>query len=403
MSSSPSPAGSRVLSWLTALFILGYFIFFTYRGLSSYFTFDDGTTVIAVLKPFETPWWRDLLHVLTVFTAAFRPLTTLYWRPLYALFGFHPLPYRIVFQLLMAANIGVAYVLARRLDATRAAAALTALLFSYNASTIDLYYDTCLVGDVMCFFFCGLALIAFTGDRPRIVAGIVCFLLALDSKEVAVTFPGILLFYYLLYRLDDFRDQRRRLRVGGLLLGMFAASAVYLAIKVADMSHNDAYAPHPTVGFLLSNLAHYLEILLYFPEKTFSVPVAILILAAVVALGAVLRVRPAIFGVLFFGTALIPVAAIPSRAGYAAYVAYFGLALSAGTLLDAFRSRIPVREPRAQTAAAVAFFLAVAIILGFAHAIKRQPTTEYYEWSTPAAMALMEGFEQTVPEFPPGA
>src|SRR5580700_3692393 len=98
---STTPRSGRALAILCALFILAFFTFFSYRGLFSYFTFDDGTTVIACLRPFETPFWRDLLHILTVFTSAFRPLTTMFWKPLYAVFGFNPLPFRIVVHLLL--------------------------------------------------------------------------------------------------------------------------------------------------------------------------------------------------------------------------------------------------------------------------------------------------------------
>ena len=165
MSPASSPPESRSLAVLTALFILSFFTFFTYSGLFAYFTFDDGTTLFACLKPFETPLWRDLLHIVIVFTQAFRPLTTMFWRPLYATFGFNPLPFRIAEHLLLAINIGVAYFLARRLAATREAAALTALVFCYNASMSVLFYNTCLVGDVMCSLFYGLALAVYAGAR----------------------------------------------------------------------------------------------------------------------------------------------------------------------------------------------------------------------------------------------
>jgi hypothetical protein len=254
-SPASSPRESRTLAFLCALFILAFFTFFSYSGLSAYFTFDDGTTVIACLKPFEVPLWRDLLHILTVFTAAFRPLTTLFWRPLYAVFGFNPLPYRIAVHLLLAVNIGLAYLLARRLQMTREAAALTALVFCYNASTGALYYDTCLVGDVICFLFYSLAVLTYIGGRQaghplswrHTAAVAVTWLLALDSKEMAVTLPGILLLYELLYRRQDFRDSQKALRIGGLLAAMFVAGAVYLRVKVADMSSN----PHiiPTYPF----------------------------------------------------------------------------------------------------------------------------------------------------------
>src|ERR1700733_13771411 len=206
---------SRTLALLSGLFILLFFVFFSYRGLSSYFTFDDGTTVIVCLKPFETPFWRDLLHILTVFTTAFRPLTTLFWRPLYAVFGFNPLPFRVVVHLLLAVNIGLAYVVARRLQATREASVLAALVFCYNAATLDLYYNTCLVGDVLCFLLYALAIAVYVRGRQagnplgwrRTAAVSVLFLLALDSKELAVALPGVLSIYELLYRRSDFRDR----------------------------------------------------------------------------------------------------------------------------------------------------------------------------------------------------
>jgi hypothetical protein len=135
MSPVSPPLESRTLAILGALFILSFFLFFSYSGLTSYFTFDDGTTVVAVLRFFEGSYWSDLLHILTVFTTAFRPLTTMFWRPLYTVFGFNPLPYRIAFHLVLTVNIGVAYLLARRLEMTREGAALTALIFCYNAST----------------------------------------------------------------------------------------------------------------------------------------------------------------------------------------------------------------------------------------------------------------------------
>src|SRR6266702_2205449 len=124
MSPASSPIESRTLAWLGAAFILSLFFFFSYHGLFAYFTFDDGTTVIACLRPFDTPFWRDLLNILTVFTSAFRPLTTLFWRPLYEAFGFNPLPFRIVVHILLTLNLGVAYLLARRLQASPEAAAL---------------------------------------------------------------------------------------------------------------------------------------------------------------------------------------------------------------------------------------------------------------------------------------
>ena len=411
MSPASPPLESRTLAFLGALFILSFFIFFSYSGLFSYFTFDDGTTIFVCLKPFEVTVWQDLLHILTVFTTAFRPLTTMFWRPLYAVFGFDPLPYRIVVHLLLTVNIGLAYLLARRLEMTREGAALTALVFCYNASTSALYYDTCLIGDVLCFLLYALTVLVYIGGRQaghpvswrRTAAVAVTYLLALDSKELAATLPGILLIYELLYRRRDFRDRQKALRIGGLLAAMFVVGAVYLKVKVADMSHNSAYDPHVTVAFILKNLGFYLHELLYLPENWVTPVKACLIVGGLIAAGALIRSRPAVFGVLYFVAELVPVAVIASRSGYAAYVAYFGLAMTVGAMVSGVRTHLSrlTKRKDLETASAVVVFAGFAVLLGWAHMVRRMPANGYFEWDKPKVMALMDDFRQTIPEFPP--
>ncbi len=413
MSPASSPPKSRTLAFLCALFILSFFLFFSYSGLFAYFTFDDGTTVIACLNLLETSFWRDILHILTVFTTAFRPLTAMFWRPIYAVFGFNPLPYRIALHLLLAVNIGLAYFLARRLEMTRESAALTALIFCYNASTSALYYDTCLVGDVVCFLFYALAVMAYVGGRQaghalgrRLTAVVaVTYLLALDSKEMAVTLPGVLVIYELLYRRQDFRDRQKALHVGGLLAAMFVVGAIYLKVKVADMSQNPSYSPHVTVAFILKNIGFYLQQLLYLPENSVTPAKACLVVGGLIAAGVLIRSRPAVFGVLFFVSALIPVAVIASRTGYAAYIPYFGLAMTVGAILSAvveYLARL-AKSTAPETATAVVLFLTLAVLLGWAHMTRRMPLNGYFEWDKPKLVTLMDDFRRTIPEFPPNA
>jgi hypothetical protein len=377
-----------------AIFILLFFWFFTFHGLETPFTFDDGTTVIAVLQFFDTPFWRDLLNILLVFTSAFRPLTTLFWKPLYYLFGFDPLPYRIVVHLLLMANLPLVYIWARRIGTPATASALTVLVFCYNASMLDLFYNTCLVGDVMCFLFYGLAFVAFVSGHR--VWTILCFLLALDSKEQAVTLPAMLLLYLVMFRLNDLRDRRKAIRLVALPVLMLAADVAYLWVKVADMSRNPSYHPHATIGFVLKNVAHNVEQLMYFPENSISIAAGLSILAALAGLGFLLRSGQAVFGVLFFVATLLPIAVIDPRAGYAAYIPYFGLALTISGIVDAVRTRFLGNR------AVVPVFVASAIVLGWGHLVKREPGVGYYEWSNPTIVSMLRGFEENVPSIPPG-
>jgi hypothetical protein len=413
MSPVPRPQKSRTLGFLAAFFIVSFFFFFTYSGLFAYFTFDDGTTIFACLKPFEVSVWRDILHILTVFTAAFRPLTTMFWRPLYAVFGFNPLPYRIAVHLLLLLNIGIAYAFARRLDATREAALLTALVYSYNGAMSALLYDTCLIGDIACFSLYAMAVMTYVRGRqnsnplswPRIAAVSALYALALDSKELAVTLPGVLVIYELLYRRHDFRDRRKALRLTAFLALLFVAAAVYLKVKVPDMSQNAAYHPHVTVGFVLKNLAHYVQELFYFPENSVSPLQACLIVGGILAVCVLIRSRQAIFGLLFFLTAMVPVAVIPVRGSYAVYLAYFGLALTVGSLFANIRvhlTRIARLENR-ESQVAIVFFVCFAVLLGWAHLIRHESANGYFEWDKPKLITLMNYFRDSIPEFPPGA
>ena len=389
---------SRTLMWFYSLFILLFFLFFTFHGLEAQFTFDDGTTVIAVLRFFETPFWRDLLNIVTVFTSAFRPLTTLFWKPLYAMFGFNPLPYRIVVHLLLMANLPLVYVWARRLDASREAAALATLVFCYNASMLDLFYDTCLVGDVMCFLFYGLAFVAFV--RGRLIWTVVCFLLALDSKEQAVTLPAMLLLYVVMFRFGDLRDPSKALRLLWFPVAGLLADAAYLHVKVADMSRNPNYNPHVSVGFVLKNIAHNVEQLMYFPQESITPLLAFVILGSLVGVGALLRSRQTVFGVLFFIATLIPIAVIHPRGGYAAYIPYFGLSLALAAIVNGVRE---ILFGRWETAGAVGLFVGVALLLGWAHLVQRAGGVAYLEWANPPLDAMLKGFQENIPDFPPGA
>jgi hypothetical protein len=398
MSPASPPLESRTLAFLTALFILAFFTLFSYTGLFAYFTFDDGTAVVANLEHFQAPMWRNIVHILTVFTKAYRPLSTMYWRPMYAIFGYNPLPYRIVVHLLLAVNIGLAYLMARRLEfsgqaAAREAAVLATLVFCYNASMAEMYYDTCIVTDVLCFFFYALTILVYLRGRqsgepfsPRRTAAVAVFyLLALDSKELAVALPGVLSIYELLYHRDDFRDKQKAKRIGGLLAAMFVVGAIYLKVKVADMGQNTSYHPHVTVGFIVKNIGLYMGQLMYRPDTSFTPASAFLILAGLIAVGALLRSRAAVFGVLFFVTALIPVAVIPHRGAYCAYIPYFGLALTAGAILAGGRSYLmrSIKDKNLQFRTQAALFICIAAILAWGHMVQWTPRNGYVEWPTP--------------------
>ena len=420
---------------LAILFIACYFLLFSVDSLSTWFTFDDGMNLIALHRHWAVPFRSNVLDVLQVFSTAYRPLGALFYGPFYDLFGFHPLPFRIAAYLLLILNIVLAYRFAKALGASREACALSTLLFSYNGSMQDLYYNTGTIYDLLCFpLYIGAVLVyvrrrskSLPLDFRTMAMVTVLFLAALDAKEMAVTLPAALLLYEVIYRARD-----RQLRTGGFLLLMLAASGVFMRIKVAELSGNALYHPHLSVPFILTGMGHYFEQLLYLRPESFGPVKVTLALTLLLALAAAFRSRAAAYGTLFFAAGLLPLSVIGPRTGYAAYVAYPGLTLAFGAILAAARSaltRVLARREKEAAAAqpgrpqktmvyptegrqdatrwdtlgADALFLLVAAIsiVSFAHT--RKILISNALWDEQRRIDLFTNFEQQIPEFPPNA
>ena len=79
---------------LTAAIIFAWFFFFTWKSLSLYFDSDD-------MMNLYLAWSKPLAEV-------YRPVGALFYRGLFALGGFNPMPFRIACLAIGVANIGPA-------------------------------------------------------------------------------------------------------------------------------------------------------------------------------------------------------------------------------------------------------------------------------------------------------
>ncbi len=400
-----------ILPVLAALFIAGYFFAFSYDGLRSYFTFDDGMNMVFLHRILEVSIWTNILNVLKVFTKAYRPLGGLFYRAAYYCFGFHPLPFRVAAYLVLLINIALAYRMARALGATREASALSTLLFCYNAAMLDLYYSTGTIYDLLCFsLYIGALLVYIRGrSENRQLSGrtmvlvAVLYAAALDAKEMAVTFPVSLLLYEGLYHYPDFRSRSWIVRTGTFLAAVGLMTGIFLKVKVADLSGNQFYHITPSLSFILSGMGGYLQKLLYLPPDSLSAWTIAGIFACLLLASAALRNRAAIYGTLFFAIGLFPVAIIPPRGAYAAYVAYPGLTLALGAILASARSLLlrRIANERLQTASSVALFLLIAVVSIKAFAYPRRVLMGNALWDQIPRRDIMEQFKREIPELPP--
>lgn len=402
---------SRILSILAVLFLGAYFFLFAGDGLHAYFTFDDGMNMVHLHRLWEVSWRTNVLEAAKVFTTAYRPLGALFYRPLYALFGFNPLPYRMVCYGLMIFNCVLAYRFARILGATPETAALSTLLVCYNASMIDLYYNSGTIYDLLCFPLYIGAVIVYARHRSKhgqlplavMLLVLLLFLAALDAKEMAVTLPAALLLYEICYRCRDFRSLRSWLRTGAFVVVMFAVAAAFLRVKVSEMSSNTFYHPHLSVSYVLSGIGHYVEELFYLQSESFGPGHVVTAAALLLGCAAILRSPIIAFGTLLFGGGLLPLSVIVHRTGYAAYVVYPGLTVALAAILTSARSAL-VRAGKRENlhrASMAALFLCVAVVSVKSFAHTRKILISNALWDEQRRIDFLSGLRQRVPEFPP--
>src|SRR5215212_4866043 len=185
--------------------------------------------------------WLPLLVAQFNFCSSYyRPMGGLYYMPLMYWFGIDPLPYRIVILIALAANALLAYFLGRLLSRSVMIGAIAAALTAYHGSLFALYYNTSQVYDVLCFLFWMAGFLVYARVRVRghflspkqLAAVLALYICALNSKEMAVTFPVLLLTFELSY--FGWRQWRR------VALAIILTSLVTLAFVIGKTTGPDA-------------------------------------------------------------------------------------------------------------------------------------------------------------------
>ena len=190
------------LAWAAA--IAAYFCYFAVGALAVKFAPDD-------LMNLDYYWKlgpaKLLLTLVAPWKGGYRPMGGFYYLPLLRLFGLNPAPYHAVTLALLAANAYLVYRLARALRCSETASAVAAVLVCYHSGLNFLYYNTSFIYDVLCTFFYLAAFVYYarqradggTLSRGQLAIFLALYWCALNSKEMAVTMPAVLLAYEWLY------------------------------------------------------------------------------------------------------------------------------------------------------------------------------------------------------------
>ena len=333
---------SRVKTAAAGSLIACYFLLLTRDGWKSYFDADSLLNIAYLHGYGRVPLGMMLVQALTVFTPEYRPMGGLYYRTLFAVFGLNPAAFRVAAFLLLGLNLALAWRFARAVSGSRFTAAACTLLFGFHPALSALYYGDGTIYDVLCLSFLLAALTTyvqvrgqdhFLGTRDLLVV-MAFFGAALGSKEMALTFPGMLIVYEGVFH-SHFRDWRGRARPIVILGVMTALCMAWKTFAPNPMSSNigQAYTPRFDLAFIGREYLHYYQQLVLDP----SLGGTALSVGLLVALGvaAAVRNRVMLFGLLFANLALLPVCVIPERGGFVWYIPMLGWALYAGGALAA--------------------------------------------------------------------
>ncbi|MGD0013308.1 MAG: hypothetical protein ABSD56_02610 [Bryobacteraceae bacterium] len=181
-----------------AAVVLAFFLYFVWHGLSAPFAEDD---MMNIYTYWSRGPWQLIKGLLLFFTTYYRPMGGVFYSLMYHFFGLNPLPYHIGVALLLLINVFLAFRLAVHLFGSQLLGGLTALLTAYHAQLAWMVYIPSFIYDVLCFTFYILALTYYISIRNRAVllnkkqtiAFLLLYVAALDSKEMAVTMPVIVL------------------------------------------------------------------------------------------------------------------------------------------------------------------------------------------------------------------
>jgi len=332
-------------------FFLACFLWFGGDGLRTDFTHDD-------LMNGWRGWfrsWKDHLLDIVLFwrpVPGYRPLGNILYKVFFSLSGLNLFWMRVFLTGLLLAGTFLAYSLARRLAGSREAAALTALLLVHHSGFSHFYYNTGTCYDILSYFFYLASLLLYVrirqaGRFPRVheigaIGGLL--ILALDSKEMAVTLPLAIGFYEILYHRPA-RIASRELghwlacaAIVPVICGVLVAAFVFGRVLSAEgLGQVSGYTMTISPAEYLKQTSNYLNDLFYSrgwfnPAKT-----AIFLL---VLLGMALRSRRLLYGWLLFNTGILPMAFIPPRSLTAIIIPLVGLMMYAAILLVSARDGV---------------------------------------------------------------
>jgi hypothetical protein len=344
-------AGS-IISSISFLILAATF----YAWRFSYFGLDDFNNLFWVQKQSLT---EMLWHNANPFTNFFRPFGMLFYWILWRVFGLNPLPYHLVAWALHTANVILLYLLLRRIVESSYGAALGALLFGFRGNFTDIYWSFGTIFELLACLLTLLALLIYIRKPTFLRLAIIGFiyLLAIKSKEMAITLPAVLLLYDVCMRRPKLDRQRA---VFYILLATLGAVYGYMKFQfMGSESRINPYYMDFSVLTLGRGYGWYFDHLYGMHQRWGA-----WIISSVLILGLFLykRERGGLFFLGYVFLTLLPVVFLVNhRYEFYWYLPFLGIGGIVAVAVGAFEKLLKARmPPRALEASAVIAFALVA-------------------------------------------
>jgi hypothetical protein len=324
--------------------LVAYFLYFALPALHGGFRGDEMMNMAIYWK---SGMLKSLWANVTFWTTFYRPAGALYYLPLYHFFALRPLAYRIVQISILAASIPMVYYLSRCLASSRSIAFLAVLALCYHPRLADLVFTGAFIYDVLCGFFYFAALTYYIHSRKKeqplrplqSLGFLVLYICALNSKEMAVTLPVIVLIYEVL-RCHRWTNWKAFFHWSWSIAGPSLIAGLLTAVYTYSKTHGsgsltryDPYLPKISWHNFFTSNTTFVTDLLYLQHPI--TPITLLVLWGLVFIYAFLR-RDRTLQLMAFWVVIVPLPIaflVPLRAGACLYLLLFGWAVIFATVI----------------------------------------------------------------------
>jgi hypothetical protein len=374
------PGGTAINLISTAMLIV-YFLYFALQSLSAPFRPDD---MMNMWQYWHAGWLKAVRASLCFWSSVGRPLGAIYYLPLHSFFDLHPRPYRVVTIALVAAAIPIAYLLGRSLSSSWSIAFLAVFAWCYHPRLSNLVFLNSFIYDVLCNLFYLAALAWYIGIRERdrflrplqLCGCLALYICALNSKEMAVTLPVIVLVYELLkyYHQSERQSFFQWIRhnaspalAAGLLTAIYFYNKIYGAESWA-VQGIEVYIPHYSWRAFTTSNAKFFSDIFYLSPNHVITGGELLAAWALAFLYAFLR-RDRMLEVMAFWVVItpLPLAFVTPRGGACLTIVLFGWVMILAKLvsdLSLLITRLPLLNKAAVFPVRAGVMLCVVVLLG---------------------------------------